>query len=420
MIKKIVIFLILIILCLTLLPQSVFAHNPGAMVLDYNFGNQKLGVTITHNVADPNSHYIENVKVWNNDNLIINQDYTSQPSTSSFTYSYDITAVSGDVLKVTATCSISGNITRQILINDNEPTLDGIISNNEYEFSVSFGGGDLKLHWRVDGEIISMAIEGKTNGWVAIGFEPKKIMKDADMIFGWVTSEGAVIVEDTYSENETGPHPPDTELGGTDDILEFGGSENNGWTLIEFKRLLDTDDDFDKKLRSEGEIDVIWAMGSNDNFENKHSRVGSGTINLTTGEASEDIKLWPFHAFFMILGFLFMVKASIIAHFKKRIKWWLKAHKAINVFATIFAILGLATAIYMVGVAGSTHFRVPHAYIGLITIIFVIITPILGFTILKAKTPNKNLGTVHRAIGRITIILMLINILIGLSLVDII
>jgi len=148
---KMVLLLILAVISFTLLPQSVLAHSPANMVLEYDFNEQKLDVEITHNVIDPNSHYIENVKVWRNDNLIIDQDYTSQPSTSSFTYSYDITALEGDVLRVTSTCNIGGSDTKQITVSaPKPPTIDlsvnpiiaTIDENSSQDFTITISSDD--------------------------------------------------------------------------------------------------------------------------------------------------------------------------------------------------------------------------------------------------------------------------------------
>lgn len=35
-----------------------------------------------------------------------------------------------------------------------------------------------------------MAMKGRTEGWISIGFEPLEWMKDADMIMGTVEGEG--------------------------------------------------------------------------------------------------------------------------------------------------------------------------------------------------------------------------------------
>jgi hypothetical protein len=105
-------------------------------------------------------------------------------------------------------------------------------------------------------------------------------MKDADMIFGWVT-EREVIVLDLYSTGPYGPHPPDTELDGSNDILEYGGKEGETNTVIEFKRKLNTGDVYDEPLSQGQTITIIWAMATSDSLNTQHNIVrGTGQIIL--------------------------------------------------------------------------------------------------------------------------------------------
>lgn len=343
----------------------------------------------------------------------------------TFTYSApDVTQDTQETIEITAKKEgyNDGFSQLQFTILDKDttitPTFDGVITANEYEFSANFADDDYKLYWRVEGDHIFIALEAKTTGWVAIGFGSIK-MAGADMIIGWVDSDGDASVFDSHS-GEGRKHPKDTEKGGTEDILDFGGTENNGWTIIEFQRLLKTGDSKDNDIPVKGEIDIIWAMGSDDDFDSSHGRYGAGTINIATGEAEEkEIPiLWPYHAFFMILGFIFMLKAILIARFLKKERWWLRAHRCINSVATIFAVLGLLMGIYMVNETTGEHFSVPHTFLGIITIMFVIISPILGVAHQKVK--GGGLRIAHRGIGWITLLLMLFTIISGLILVGII
>ncbi len=158
---------------------------------------------------------------------------------------------------------------------------DGVVSEGEYDHELELAGGKFKVYWRTDGEYLYMALSGKTAGWVAIGFEPTKRMKDADMIIGWV-KDGKATVVDAYSTGETGPHPPDEKLGGRNDILSYGGSEKDGTTVIEFKRKLATGDKYDKDLRPGMRVKFIFAMADEDQFTKKHN-VAKGSGELVLG-----------------------------------------------------------------------------------------------------------------------------------------
>ncbi len=147
------------------------------------------------------------------------------------------------------------------------------------------------VFWKNDHEFLYMALKAKTTGWVAIGFEPTTRMKDADMIFGWV-KDGQATLLDLYSTGSTGPHPPDEELGGTNDILEFEGTEKDGYTIIEFKRKMDTGDKYDKAFTPGGTIKFIWAMANADSFTLKHNIAkGWGEIVLEEGKM-ESLRPW--------------------------------------------------------------------------------------------------------------------------------
>ena len=130
-------------------------------------------------------------------------------------------------------------------------------------------------------------------------------MKDADMIMGSVDG-GKTTVLDLYSTGRYGPHEDDTFLGGTYDILEFAGSEEDGYTVIEFKRKLDTGDEFDKLLEPGESVSVIWAMADLDSRKLKHNVAygeailplvedqvpGSAVATLTPREAEGVLFIW--------------------------------------------------------------------------------------------------------------------------------
>lgn len=112
-----------LIIGMMLVSTSIFAiqslaHPPQGMVLDYNIETSTLNVTITHNSPGPTIHYINKVEVKINTNLILSQDYPSQPTTSQFTYSYNLQADAGDEIEVTAYCNIQGSITKSIIVKD--------------------------------------------------------------------------------------------------------------------------------------------------------------------------------------------------------------------------------------------------------------------------------------------------------------
>lgn len=153
---------------------------------------------------------------------------------------------------------------------------DGVITAGEYRNSRSFDS--YELWWTADEANLYVAVKAETQGWLAIGFDPESKMKDADIVIGYI-KDGKLTISDQYSAGQFGPHLPDVDQGGSDDILASAGKSEGGFTTIEFKRKLDTGDRFDKVL-GKGTHKIIWAYGSDPIFTLKHTTRGSGEIDL--------------------------------------------------------------------------------------------------------------------------------------------
>jgi outer membrane protein assembly factor BamB len=156
---------------------------------------------------------------------------------------------------------------------------DGMISEGEYSKNLTLSGGKFTVYWKNDAEDIYMALMGWTAGFVAIGFEPTQAMKDADMVMGWISGGNATVL-DLYSTGTYGPHPPDENLGGRNDILEYGGSESNNRTVIEFERKMDTGDQYDTSFQPGQTINIIWSMSGSDSLAVRHTVRGESMLTL--------------------------------------------------------------------------------------------------------------------------------------------
>ncbi|MGV8174483.1 MAG: DUF2202 domain-containing protein [Methanothrix sp.] len=170
---------------------------------------------------------------------------------------------------------------------------DGVVGEDEYSRSMllqsparqGYSGGDLEVSWKSDEEYIYMALNGSTEGWLSIGFEPLEWMKNADMILGSVSGSQATVL-DEYCTGNYGPHIEDTALGGRDDIEESAGRIGSGRTVIELKRKLDTGDRFDKPLMPGQTVSIIWALSDGPDASLKHNvAYGEGILALTSSQA---------------------------------------------------------------------------------------------------------------------------------------
>ena len=105
---------VLMIFCFS--PQVSYAHAPKDVKLEYNSDTKTLTVTIEHKSLFSSFHYIKTVEIKNNSAVISTNKYESQPGSSPFTYTYKVTAATGDKLEVTATCNISGSKTATLTV----------------------------------------------------------------------------------------------------------------------------------------------------------------------------------------------------------------------------------------------------------------------------------------------------------------
>jgi hypothetical protein len=97
---------------LLILPAS--AHPPSDISLSYDELAKVLRVTITHTVPNPQEHYISKVTVTINGNVVSDSRYASQPSPDTFTYTYPLETVTGDEIVVTASCVLTGSLSRTL------------------------------------------------------------------------------------------------------------------------------------------------------------------------------------------------------------------------------------------------------------------------------------------------------------------
>lgn len=129
------------------------------------------------------------------------------------------------------------------------------------------------------------------------------------------------------------------------------------------------------------------------------------------------MSLLPFHIAFMATAALSMLTGIVAAHYFRKKKWWLKAHKTLNIASVVLALAGFAVAAAMVQASGGPHFRVTHAIFGATGLLLLLVTPVLGFMIFRLKGKEKiaRLRTLHRWVGRFTASMIIISAIVGLS-----
>jgi len=111
-----------LVLCLFLaMTQGAMAHAPSDIDVNFNAGTRVLSVTITHQVADPATHFVKEVKIRQASTTFSESKYTSQPSPDTFTYSYPIPADITGIIEVKAECVLGGEKTKALAISTFTP-----------------------------------------------------------------------------------------------------------------------------------------------------------------------------------------------------------------------------------------------------------------------------------------------------------
>ena len=112
-----------------------------------------------------------------------------------------------------------------------------------------------------------------------------------------------------------------------------------------------------------------------------------------------------------------MATGIITVRFMRGKRWWLFVHRRIGIVTVVFVLLGFMTAVFMVSRQTGRHFAVPHAWLGLVTILSVLSTYTAGLMQFKVKTASMR--SLHRWAGYGTFALMALNIVSGLFLAGI-
>ena len=126
---------------------------------------------------------------------------------------------------------------------------------------------EFRLTVRIVGANAEITVRGRTTGWVAVGFDPVNMMKNADIKMGYVKN-GEAFARDDFG-TAIFLHSDDTKVKGTSNILAIAGTESEGYTTMTFLVPRDSGDPKDAKILK-GPHNVILAAGRADNFSSKH------------------------------------------------------------------------------------------------------------------------------------------------------
>ncbi|MHA2093900.1 MAG: DOMON domain-containing protein, partial [Candidatus Hodarchaeales archaeon] len=164
-------------------------------------------------------------------------------------------------------------------VNPSEVTLDGIISPDEYPTNYFDPISDIEVFFSHNGTDLFVGLVSPSTGWLGIGFGPQGIgMDSANIFIGYIDGE-TLVWEDHYGVGVN--HIRDSVEGGTTDIGDVEGFENETHTIIEFVCPLSSGDIYDHNFVAGGTYGFYVANNPAVDDVTSYHPEHSDTISLT-------------------------------------------------------------------------------------------------------------------------------------------
>jgi len=155
---------------------------------------------------------------------------------------------------------------------------DSLITKSKDTTFKTVKAGKFTFSYKIDGKNLAATVSCKTQGWIAVGFNPKSIMQGANLIMGSVV-DGKALLSDEFG-TDTYSHKPDTAIGGKNNIISGDCTQASGVTTLSFTIPLDSGDPMDVKLVPGSKVKLIFATGATNDIRKKHKDDASITITL--------------------------------------------------------------------------------------------------------------------------------------------
>lgn len=137
---------------------------------------------------------------------------------------------------------------------------------------------NMEVSWKYDAQRIWIEMSAPTDGWIAIGFNESKEISGNYLLMGRVRDGRAELVE--HSTLSAGNYKPITQLGGSIQVQDVGGEENENRTRIKFSLPLKAIDAYRKDLAHGHEYVLLMAFSREDDFQHHSMMRTAVEINL--------------------------------------------------------------------------------------------------------------------------------------------
>jgi hypothetical protein len=236
------------------------------------------------------------------------------------------------------------------------------------------------------------------------------------------------VISDRYTPSNSREMPA---VDNQQDVELVQGAYDNSWTLLEFRRAVDTHDT-EHDLRLDEVSYLLWAVG----FEGDevtddgigdfkiHERRGIAVVHFPTGKAIhiEDLSREEAHASLMLYAWgLFAVISIFCSRYMKDPlgSWWFVVHATLAIMIFLLTISGFSVIISYVSMQKNHHhFHTVHQIVGLVVVLLLIAQLILGVLARMKYDPEREHtpffpDKMHWWVGRFTTTAAFLNIFSG-------
>lgn len=125
--------------------------------------------------------------------------------------------------------------------------------------------GGMTLEWTIRPQTIRFTIIAPTQGWMAIGLNKEKGLKNTNLIMGYVDQD-SIVLDDRFILRP-GMHKSVEDLGGISHISNIAGQSSSLGSTIHFDLKRDTRDPFHFDLIPDTAYEVLLAYSIDKDFQ---------------------------------------------------------------------------------------------------------------------------------------------------------
>lgn len=129
-----------------------------------------------------------------------------------------------------------------------------------------------------DGSFYIFDAEFKTEGWTALGFNPLKMMKGAEIIMMYTDTNGKAQLRTHYGHTAVSHKEVEPKSNAAAELISY--EVKDGITHAVFKKPVGVGGKYSKKLTRKKDLKLIYAFGKGNDPESYHAERGTFWIKL--------------------------------------------------------------------------------------------------------------------------------------------